>query len=114
MTSRSFPPSATACLTARRQCPSGASSDLRLPQESISKSKIFQNVTQNLQRDAVGALPNFQGQLSKLDHGETVEWALDQDHVIHHDKTHDEAMTGGDDEPLFGPHKPQGTLDTDW
>ena len=40
--------------------------------------------------------------------------ALDQDNVIDHDRTHDEAMTGDDDEPLSCPHRPQGKLDTDW
>ena len=30
--------------------------------------------------------------------------ALDQDNVIDPDKTHDEAMTGDDDEPLFCLH----------
>ena len=43
-----------------------------------------------------------------------MECALDQDTVIDHDKTQDEAMTGDDDEPLFSPHRPQDTLDTDW
>ena len=43
-------PSAAVCLTARRPCPSGASSGLRLPQESISKSVISKNVAQIVQQ----------------------------------------------------------------
>ena len=44
------------------------------------------------------ALTNFQVRLNKLDNGETVGCALDQDYVIDHDKSHDEAMTRDDGE----------------
>ena len=57
----------------------------------------------NVQRCAVGVLTNIQVRLSKVGNGETVGCTLDHDNVIDHDRTHDEAMTGDDDEPLFCP-----------
>ena len=62
----------------------------------------------------MGALTNFQVQLSRQGNRVTVECALDQGDEIDHDRTHDEEKTGDDDELLFDPHTPPNTLDTDW